>query len=217
LAADVMAHTAEGRSLRQWAGDRAARLGAALPLIDQAPDGQRSAAWLRVEMAVALETAGDFAAARPPLEAVVALPSGELANDDPIRSVAILHLSLLDRKNGNVVAAQTRLTAAGLTVQKCDLLDVKPVATNRTVSDSAFPDEALRWGFEGWVEAGFDIDADGDVKDVRALISYPPFIFGDATTKVLSKFRYLPPTLGDTALGCTGQQLGFMFVLPNTR
>ena len=52
--------------------------------------------------------------------------------------------------------------------------------------------QAEEWGFDGWVQAGFDIGADGSVKNARALISYPPFIFSDATEKAVSRFRYLP-------------------------
>ena len=215
LAAEIGARGEGGGALVFWSSGRAAALSAALPRIDQAAGGQRSAAWLRVELAVALETVGDFGGARAPLEAVVALPPDVLAADDPIRSVAILHLSLLDRKAGNRLAAKTRLVAAGLTTQKCDLLDVKPIATDRFTSASDFPDEALRWGFEGWVKAGFDIGADGGVKGARALISYPPFVFDDATTHVVSGFRYLPPTLGDTALGCTGQTVTVKYRGPN--
>jgi hypothetical protein len=217
LAADVGAHGDGGGALDSWASGRVAALNAALPRIDQASGGQRSAAWLRVELAVALETVGNFDRSRGLLDDVVALPSGVLAADDPIRSVAVLHLSLIDKREGKPLAAQSRLVAAGLTTQKCDLLDVKPIATSRYTSESDFPEEAQRWGFEGWVEAGFDIGADGGVKGVRALISYPPFVFDDATDKVVSTFRYLPPTLGDTALGCTGQTVNVEYRLPGTR
>ncbi len=213
VVASLSARTAS-MSLRGDAAGRARILADLIPTFDALAGGEHSAAWLRVELAVALETSGDFAQASKPLETVVALPPEVLASDDPIRSVAILHLSLLDRRAGNPAGALARLNGAGLTEQKCDLLDVRPVPTNRSVSADEFPAEAQKWGFEGFVRAGFDIAADGSVKQVRALISYPPFVFGDATEKVLARFRYLPPTLGDTSLGCTGQTLTVNYVLP---
>ena len=200
-----------------WAAVRVGQFEGAIETFDHISGGARSAAWLRVEMAVDMETYGKFSEARPPLEEVVALPTNVLPQDDPIRNVAILHLSLLDRKAGNPTAAVSRLNAAGLTGPKCDLLDVKPVPTARPVSDLDYPSDAARWGFEGWVQAGFDIAADGSVKDVRALISYPPFVFGPASLAVLSRFRYLPPTLGDTALGCTGQTINFRYNIPKSK
>ncbi|HEY3887283.1 MAG TPA: energy transducer TonB [Caulobacteraceae bacterium] len=217
LAIDMGAANEGGGGMNSWASGRVAALNTALPRLDTATGGQRSAAWLRVELAVALETVGNFSGARNLLDAVVALPPDVLAADDPIRSVAVLHLSLIDKREGKPLAARSRLVAAGLTSQKCDLLDVKPIATSGYTNSSEFPDEAQRWGFEGWVEAGFDIGADGDVKGVRALISYPPFVFDDATDKVVSTLRYLPPTLGDTALGCTGQTIRVDYRLPGVR
>jgi tetratricopeptide (TPR) repeat protein len=214
LAAHMGAHGEIGDGPSSWASSRAATLSAALPRIEQAPGGRRSAAWLRVELAVALETVGNFTRAREALDAAVALPPDVLAADDPIRSVAILHLSLIDKREGKPLAARSRLVAAGLTTEKCDLLDVRPVVATQYTSSANFPDEAYQWGFEGWVKAGFDIGADGAVKGARALISYPPFVFDDATTKTVTTFRYLPPTLGDTALGCTGQTISVRYSAP---
>jgi hypothetical protein len=189
LAASASAHGGgRAETRRDWASNRARLLRQALPRFDAIAGAQRSAAWLRVEMAVQLESAGDFAEARPPLEAVAALPDDALA--------------------------AARLQAAGLTEQKCDLLDVHPVATNLATSGDEFPTAAALWGFEGWVQAGFDIAADGSVKNVRALISYPPFVFSAAAETTAARFRYLPPTLGDTALGCTGQTINMRFIMP---
>jgi len=199
------------------AAGRARALGAAAPRFDVIPGGARSAAWLRTEQAIALEYSGDFPAARPPLEAVVALPIASLASEDPIRRVAILHLSLIDRFTGHEEAARARLTSAGMTGAQCSLLDVRPVPRKAGISSENFPEEALRWGFEGWLKEAFDIGPDGAVTDVRTVMAYPPFVFGPATEATLKHFRYMPPTLGDKVLGCAGETLSVHYVEPRSR
>ena len=194
---------------------RARSLAAALQTFDQAAGGQRSAAWLRVEMAVALETTGDFSAAIAPLQAVVALPPTALAANDPIRTVAVLHLSLVEQKLGQPAAAVELQRLSGLTEQGCNLLDVRPVPTAMATNGNEFPPAAQQWGFEGWVKTGYDITADGKVSNARALVSYPPFVFDDAATKVASTFRYLLPTVGGSPLSCSGESAAIAFVLPN--
>ncbi|HLK25132.1 MAG TPA: energy transducer TonB, partial [Caulobacteraceae bacterium] len=211
LAFDRAAHYGEG-SLHAAGMARATALAAALPSIDRLQGGQRAAAWLRVEMAVALEIGGDFGAAEAPLETVVALPTSALAADDPIRAVAVLHLSLLDRKSGDAAAAEALRRQAGLTVQGCNLLDVRPIPTAMSANSDFFPDEANRWGFGGWVKTGYDIAADGKVNAARALVSYPPFIFDDAAEEIVSGFRYLPPSLGNEPLSCSGESKTVQFL-----
>jgi tetratricopeptide (TPR) repeat protein len=205
LAASMAADGGASWGWRNWYRRRAAALGAVLPRFDAMDGGARSAAWLRTEMAINLETAGDFSAARAPLEAVVGLPVSALSEDDPIRQVAILHLSLLDKKAGNPGAAQARLSAAGLTGAKCDLLDVHPVQTGGSVLSSDVTNDVALWQFDGWVRESFDIAADGAVKDVRTVIAYPPLVYDDATRQGVSRFRYLAPSYNGQALGCNGQ------------
>ncbi len=204
------------RGLRSGAdSDRARMLAAGATRLDAMPGGQRSAAWLRTEQAITLEYGGAFAEARPPLDRVVALPPSSLPGDDPIRRVAILHLSLLDHVAGHDDAARARLTAAGLTGDQCSLLDVRPVPQATKVSGTIFPAEAMHWRFEGWVREAFDIGADGAVTGVRTVMAYPPYVFGPATEKAVGRFRYLPPTIGDKVLGCAGHTISFHYRMPN--
>jgi tetratricopeptide (TPR) repeat protein len=196
------------------AAERARQLENVPQQFDRIEGGQRSAAWLRTERAISLETSGRFTQARPLLEAVVQLPSAILAADDPIRNVATLHLSLHDRRAGDFAAAQARIADAGLTDDPCSMLNVRPVPTNTRVSSEVVPDEARTWMFEGWVKEDYNIRADGTVKEVRTVIAYPPFIFGAAMERAVARFRYLPPTFGDTAMSCAGQTYTEQFVVP---
>ena len=197
-----------------FARQSANRLAKALPAFDALPGAARSAAWLRLEMALSLEGAGDFAAAAAPLKAVVALPESALPHDDPIRTVAVLHLSLVDSQTGRAADAKAVLEQAGVTAQGCDLLDTRPVMRSTPVSDSAFPEEAQAWGFEGTVRTGVDIAPNGSVKQARALIVYPPFVFGDSAVSVVSRFEYLPPRVGGEVVGCAGAAVTINFRLP---
>jgi hypothetical protein len=133
---------------------------------------------------------------------------------DPIRLVATLHRSLIEKKMGDAAAAQDRLAKAGLDAQQCSLFDVRPVATNASISSSAFPDEALRWGMEGVARESFDIAADGKVTGIRTVLAYPPFVFADATERAVGRFRYIAPTLDGAALGCAGQSINVHFKVP---
>ena len=73
--------------------------------------------------------------------------------------------------------------------------------------------EALRWRFEGYVLTDFDIGPTGAVADVRAIISYPPFVFDAATISGVREFRFLPPRVGSQVLGCQGETQPVMFHL----
>jgi len=200
-----MAARGAGYTMHGWTTERVRRLDAALPKFDQAPGGRRAAAWLRVEMATSLEADGQFAAAKAPLATVVDLPASQLGPNDPIRSVAVLHLALVETKLGDPAAAKALQRESGLTQAGCNLLDIRPIPVSEQVDDSKFPEEANRWGFDGWVRVGYDIGANGGVQDARALMSYPPFIFDDAASNIISRFRYLPPNLGGEPLSCSGE------------
>lgn len=193
---------------------RAGQLDALTARFDTTPDAGREAAWFRTETALQIEANGGFADARERLGTVASLPIRTLPADDPIRSLAMLHLSLIDKRGGKAAEADSRLAAAGIDKEQCSLLDVRPVARNTAISSSTFPGEAVRWHFEGRVSEAFDIAADGSVSDVRTVIAYPPFVFGPATERAVRRFRYLPPTLGDQPLGCTGQTVNVRYVLP---
>jgi outer membrane biosynthesis protein TonB len=192
----------------------ARNLTAALQMLDHEVGAERVRAWLQAEIGLALENGGALPAARTMLQMVAASPKTTLPDDDPIRSLAVLHLALIDKRSGNAVFADQRIKDAGIDAEQCSLLNVRPIARNTDISSSAFPDEALRWHFEGNVREAFDIGPDGHVEDVRTVLSYPPFVFGSATEKAVAQFRYLPPTLDNKVLGCVGNTVNVNYRLP---
>lgn len=217
--ADVHAYVINARagdanaSRRVWARTRAAALGEAIGPFEARFARTRAAAWLRLEQALALENAGALDDARPALAAVLSAPEAAVGATDPIRQIATLHLAALDRERGDAAAADARIAASGLSADQCSLFDVRPAATNTSIGSEAFPAEALRWGFTGYVRESFDIAADGSVTNVRAVLAYPPFVFERATDRAVARFRYLPPTIAGSPAGCHGQSLNVRFRL----
>jgi len=175
----------------------------------------RSAAWLNLEYAIALETSGRLEKAKPILEHVLSFPSDRVEAHDPIRVVATLHLAAQQKRSGDEAGATALVAAAGISRAQCSVVDVRPVPRNNDIASSEFPSEALRWGFEGYVRESFDINADGGVDHVRTIISYPPFVFGPATEKSVAKFRYIAPFIDGTAAGCDGQINSVRYVIPH--
>ena len=168
-------------------------------------------AWLTLEYGIALEISGRFEDARPVLDRVLAYPAEALGEHNPVREVAILHLSALQRRAGDAAGADAKLNAAGLNRAQCMLFDVRPVATDQSVSSVEFPNEALRWGFDGYVREAFDIDAAGHVQNARTIIAYPPFVFRAAAESSVAHFRYLAPVVDGGAAGCDGHSVNLHY------
>ena len=164
----------------------------AVPTFDTQWPQTRADAWLRTELAIAMENVGDLKGAKPQLETILAEPESVLPSDDAIRRIVVLHLAALKQHEGDVTGAKALINEAGITDQQCSLMEVRPVATENTVGSKVFPDTALRWGFSGFA---------------RTVLSYPSFVFNAATEKAVSNFRYLPPSIDGKALGCHGESL----------
>ena len=197
--------------VREYRHYRLKYLKDALPNFENRWPHTRANTWLHTELAYAMENAGDLKGAKPQLEAILAEPELALPSDDAIRRIVILHLAALKQHDGDMAGAKMLIDDAGITDQQCSLMDVRPVATETTVGSKAFPDTALRWGFNGFARTAFDIAADGSVIAARTVLSYPPFIFNAATEKAISKFRYLPPSIDGKALGCHGEMQTFSY------
>ncbi|TFU03533.1 hypothetical protein EUV02_10240 [Polymorphobacter arshaanensis] len=196
---------------RSSAGAAASRLAAALPGFAARWPNSEGTPWLRLSYARALESAGDFNAAQTQLEMVLATPVTYLPEASLIRSVATVHLAALHKRAGDTVAAMRLVTDAGLSAEQCALFDLQPVSTAGGGGTSDFPEEALSWGFDGYVLLAYDIGADGRTTGVRAVVAYPPFIFDAAATKVVKRLRYLPPVLDGSATGCNGARRSISF------
>lgn len=73
---------------------------------------------------------------------------------------------------------------------------------NPHASSNDFPDEALRWGFEGWAVTEYEVAPDGRPTDIRTVAAYPPFVFSPAARSIFERIRYERPGSG----GCVVRQ-----------
>lgn len=154
----------------------------------------------------------DSALARPLLQQVADDPA--LDDHNPLKIGALIRLASLDVNDGKPDLARATFARTGLSGDQCALLDAPPKFVSSRYGSEDFPREALRWGFEGWTKVQFDIDADGRVRNTRAIASYPPFVFTKAGTGVIGEGRYQKSFRPAGGLGCSGQAQQVKFVLP---
>lgn len=160
-----------------------------------------------------------YGLAEPPdaaelLTAVATDPA--LPQQDALRTGALVRLATLQAAAGNIAVARETYEKSGLSSQQCSMVDVVPQSKGFAVGGLEFPEEAKQWGFEGWVEVEFDIQADGKTANQRAVIAYPPLVFVDAAVKAATSARYTQTYRPDGGVGCGGKVLKFDFFLPRT-
>lgn len=119
------------------------------------------------------------------LAAVASDPA--LPDHHPLRQAALLKIADQAAKRRDFATAEANFRATGLTEEQCALLGLRPAMQRQ---GGEFPDEALRWGFEGWVSVEFDIAHDGRTGQVRPIIAYPPFVFNDGAVNALQRSRF---------------------------
>ena len=141
---------------------------------------------------------------------VLAIPASAMPDGDPLRQVARLQLASFEAAASRVGEAQTLLAQTGLTPDQCSAFPVPPILKSAgTTSD--FPEEALKWGFEGTVRVAFDLDTQGRPVDVRTVIASPPLVFDEGTEKIGRGLRYQAIFRDGAAIGCVDQQKGVRF------
>jgi hypothetical protein len=72
----------------------------------------------------------------------------------------------------------------------------------------------IKMGVSGWTRIEFDILPTGETTNRRAVISYPPFSFGDVTVQAMARARYTQTYRPEGGLGCGGATLQFRFLMP---
>jgi tetratricopeptide (TPR) repeat protein len=131
---------------------------------------------------------------------------------DPFRVGALVRLASLEHADGNSVAARAAFESSGLAANQCAIVD-KPPKMLRV--GGTFPQEAQRWGFEGWTQTQFDVGADGRVLNERTILAYPPFVFSKAGAQTIAGARFDRSFRPDGGLGCGAQKTRVRFQLPN--
>lgn len=182
-------------------------LAALLAQPDYAADPQARAA-LRLSIADA-----DPRAADPRSEAMLTLVADDAALDakDTLKVGALIRLASIAQNRGDGAAARAAYERTGLTAAQCAIADSPPKFLH---AGGEFPMEARRWGFEGWVLTQYDIATNGRTQDMRAVLSYPPFIFSKAGADTMAGARYAQSYRPQGGIGCGGQEQRVRFILP---
>lgn len=89
----------------------------------------------------------------------------------------------------------------------------EPSLTRLNKLEVVYPQRALEKAFEGWVEIGFTVNADGTVGGVHVLNASPTNVFEQSGIKAVSKLRYQPVMQGGKAIAVTSQ-LRVVFRIP---
>jgi hypothetical protein len=166
----------------------------------------RIALYIRLMSAEILGELKAAAAEQKMLDPIVAAPETLLPANDPIRIAALLRVSNLAAAARDTATAAAALAATGLSPEQCALVDVRPQAINKSITERAFPELAIGWHTGGFARVGYDITADGATTNVRTITASPPFIFGPGTEKAISNFRYQPVLRPGNSIGCSGSE-----------
>jgi outer membrane biosynthesis protein TonB len=126
---------------------------------------------------------------------------------------ALVRLASLQAASGKLAAARVSYDKSGLSAQQCSLVDAKPAIRRPGNDVERFPDEARQWGFEGWVVAESDIEADGKTTHSRVIVAYPPQVFEDSAISIIKHTRYEQTYRPEGGLGCGGQRIMVNFAI----
>ena len=135
-----------------------------------------------------------------------------LTAQDPLKVGALVRLASLQAANGDLAAARDSYNKTGLTAQQCTFVDASPKMRKSGAASVDFPEDALQWGFEGWVVVEMDILADGSTTNRRAVVAYPPLIFRDAAVEAMKHTLYDQSYRPEGGLGCGGKQTKVNFL-----
>ncbi|MBV9900559.1 MAG: energy transducer TonB [Alphaproteobacteria bacterium] len=142
-------------------------------------------------------------------EAMAVRDAAGAGADDPIRRQAVELVVAVRAAQGDAGGAR----AAAALVPHAPVCNSLTRRRRISVGYSDYPNEALRWGFEGWATGEVTIDANGDPQTVRIIAAYPAFVFSDAVARIVrsSRFDPIPAPQGGA---CPGPSQTIRFILP---
>ncbi|MFD1788822.1 hypothetical protein ACFSC3_14745 [Sphingomonas floccifaciens] len=135
-----------------------------------------------------------------------------LPDKDPFKVGALVRLASAEKIAGRPDMARAMFERSGLAASQCALVDKQPQLLR---FNGEFPQEARRWGFEGWVQVESDIDAEGRALNTRVVAAYPPFVFSDGGRDLVATARFAKTFRPDGGLGCGGTSTKIRFKLAN--
>ncbi len=188
------------------------KIPALLVRIESRGDGATKGAELvRLTLATMLEQTGNKPAAHALYSAIVSAPLTILPDNNPMRQVALLRLASIAAANKQIDVARAALDATGLSPDQCAIVDSSPIKKLGGASQFEYPPETAGWGFGGFTQVAYDIDAAGKPLNVRTVIAYPPFIFSKVVEDGVRRFRYEPVFRDGANAGCGGMMQSINF------
>ncbi|MHA6722551.1 energy transducer TonB [Sphingomonas sp. RS2018] len=172
-----------------------------------------SAATVRLLAAEMWRVRKDGSPERDALMAQVAADTA-LPDSHPLKVRALLALANAAAARDDLDAAAGYFNRTGLTQQQCALIGPRPAVKRNGATSNLYPMDALRMGFGGWVRIEYDIAADGRTAGQRALIAYPPFVFGDAAKAMITQTRFEPSYRPAAGAACSANQQNIVFSVP---
>jgi len=136
----------------------------------------------------------------------------QLPDNHPFKVAALVMLANAETQRGDKTAAEAAYRRTGLSSRQCAALDAPPHRLTNG-SDSHFPEEAQKWGFEGWTRQEFDIGANGRTVNVRTVVAFPPAVFAQASENLVSSLLYQKSFRPGGDLGCGGISETVNFVI----
>jgi tetratricopeptide (TPR) repeat protein len=189
----------------KWGPSYYRRYAGALRSLSRSPEiaaDPRARTAVAIELADALFRASDEGEAIGVLRQAAAAPG--LAADDPLRASVYAKLASVLVTADRPEEARAAFAASGLRPDQCELQDAASRLKRGGVTSNDFPTEALNWGFEGWATIEFDIDAVGNTANIRPTVAFPPFVFGQAASAIIERYRF-DPGFRPEGGGCGGQ------------
>lgn len=122
------------------------------------------------------------------------LTGAGLPPDDPVSILLLQVKAAVAAAAGDRTAARAAHEAMGAAAEPCA---VSPRHRRSTSSGRDFPDDALRWGFEGWALIEAAVDGDGALSGPRTILAYPPLVFGESAERIVARSRFAPTYLPD--------------------
>jgi tetratricopeptide (TPR) repeat protein len=182
-----------------------------LPLLDEPAIKSDAAASARVRLMLARL----YALARMSAEEESILNA--LVKDDrlpakhPLRTAGLVALANAAAVQGKTQVAASAFESTGLGPSQCAALSEPPMMLKRNATNKDFPEEALAWGFGGWVRQEFDIDADGKPQNIRTVVSHPPGVFNKTGARMAGDFLFRKTFRPDGSAGCSGYNYSLRF------
>lgn len=166
----------------------------------------------RLRLAEAYADAKSIAAEKAVLEQIV--NDAGLPEKHPHKIAALVELANVAVVSKNLAEAENAYARTGLSARQCAALDNGPVLLRSNASSADFPDDALRWGFDGWSTTEYDVGADGNTANIRTLVAFPPSVFADAGRRMIGDFRFRPSFRPDGGPGCGARKQTVTFKTP---